>query len=154
MSSDKHRIVPLLTCMMTTIILTIQMGGCTDMAGTLFGGATLTGVTNVTPAEAHNLIQAKNSDADFIILDVRTPSEYAGGHIEGAVNVCSTCETPFANALASLDTGNTYLVHCGSGHRSTIAIQVMQDVGFTNIYHLATGLNQWTADGYPTVQSE
>lgn len=154
MRSNEQRIVSIAAAITTMIILPTQMGGCPGMASTLPGGSTLTGVTDVTPAEAYNLIQEHRDDPDFIILDVRTAEEYADGHIEGAVNICSACTASFTNALATLDTSATYLVHCRSGARSTNAIRVMQESGFTNIYHLAAGLNQWIADGYPTIQSE
>lgn len=143
-----------MSVVLLTAILPTQMGGCPDILGFLFGGMTLEGVTNVTPAEAYALIQEHQGDADFVILDVRTAEEYASAHIEGALNVCSTCTTSFTDELASLDTNATYLVHCKSGFRSTNAIQIMLDAGFTNIYHLVAGINQWTAEGYPTVSSD
>ena len=156
MKSNRRRIVPIVAVVVMTAILPTQMGGCPDILGILLGGVTLPGVTNVTPAEAYDLIQDHQGDTDFVILDVRTSEEYAAGHIEGAVNICSTCTASlsFADALASLDINATYLVHCKSGVRSTSAIQVMLDAGFTNIYHLVAGINGWTTEGFPTVLSD
>src|SRR4030042_5725003 len=44
-------------------------------------------IENVTPEKAYNLIQDNKENDDFVILDLRTPDEYAGGHIEDATNL-------------------------------------------------------------------
>lgn len=121
------------------------------MLGDFLSGGVAAGVTDLTPAQAYDLIQQHQDDMDFLIIDVRTPEEYAGGHIEGAINICSTCTTAFVEALAPLDTSATYFVYCGSGFRSASAVAIMEEAGFTTIYNLVDGLHQWTAEGYPIV---
>ena len=118
--------------------------GCT-------GFPTAPGVQNVTPEEAAALIQAHAGDADFVIMDVRNPEEFAGGHIQDAVNVCYLCPT-FADSIAALDKSKTYFVYCGTEHRSPLATAAMIDAGFTSVYNLTGGLMNWQGEGYPVVQ--
>jgi phage shock protein E len=106
----------------------------------------------VTAAAAQALIDSHADDPDFIILDVRTPAEFAAGHIASAENLCVTCTPPaFADAIADLDKTRTYFVYCGSQHRSPQAITAMQDAGFLHLYELIGGLAEWQADGLPVV---
>lgn len=79
------------------------------------------------------------------ILDVRTPAEFASGHLEGAVN--ADIEGDFAAAIADLDKAAPYAVYCRSGNRSAIAVQAMQQAGFTATYHLDGGITAWQAAG-------
>ncbi len=85
------------------------------------------------------------------IIDVRTPEEFADGHIEGAVNI-PVQQAGFAAKVAQLDPKGTYAVYCRSGNRSQPAVAQMKDAGLTNIYELAEGTKGWTADGQPLVQ--
>jgi phage shock protein E len=119
--------------------------GC---AGSLPGQ---TDVLQVTPAQAQALIQDRLNDADFVVLDVRNPEEFAAGHIGGAVNVCFLCST-FGDDLAVLDKTKTYLVYCASGNRSGRATAQMNQHGFDHLYDLTGGVNRWKADGLPVVQ--
>ena len=84
------------------------------------------------------------------VLDVRTPAEFASGHIEGAVNI--DVQEGFQDAIASLDKTKTYAVYCHSGNRSALASQQMADAGFTSIYNLDGGIVLWQANGYQLVQ--
>lgn len=86
--------------------------------------------------------------SDAILIDVRTPDEYASGHLEGAVNIAVEA-SDFAARIAELDPAGSYVVYCRSGRRSAIAVQQMQAAGFTDITDLggfeqaqaATGLD-------------
>jgi rhodanese-related sulfurtransferase len=66
------------------------------------------------------------------VIDVRTPAEYAAGHIAGAQNV-DVEAADFGTRIAALDKKATYLVYCRSGRRSGIAATQMAAAGFTNI---------------------
>jgi rhodanese-related sulfurtransferase len=110
-------------------------------------------VQNVTPLEAQSLIQSHEGDANFVIVDVRSPAEFAGGHLANAVNVCYLCTSPaFRDAIAELDKSRTYLVYCCTEHRSPLACDFMLEEGFTNLYNITGGLFQWTAENLPIVQ--
>jgi rhodanese-related sulfurtransferase len=84
------------------------------------------------------------------ILDVRTPEEFAAGHIDGAVNY--NVEGPdFASQIAALDPAGTYAVYCRSGNRSQVAVTQLSQAGINHIYELQTGINGWTEAGFSTV---
>jgi len=85
------------------------------------------------------------------IIDVRTPEEFAEGHIDGAVNI--PVEYPdFMDQVSQLDPSATYAVYCRSGNRSQPAVAGMNEVGITGIYELESGTTGWTGEGMPLVQ--
>lgn len=87
---------------------------------------------------------------ETVILDVRTPEEFAAGHIEGAVNI-DVSGSGFEAALGELDPEVPYAVYCRSGNRSATALAVMEHLGFTAAYHLDGGVGAWTRSGRPLV---
>ena len=80
------------------------------------------------------------------VLDVRSPEEYAEGHIDQAVNLDFLDDT-FESKVAKLDKAKPYLVHCAGGGRSTNSLEVFKKLGFTNITHLDGGLKAYTKAG-------
>ncbi len=99
------------------------------------------------------MLESRANDPGFVIIDVRTPAEFAGGHIENAVNIDVNGTSPtLADAISGLDKSRTYLVYCGSQHRSPTAISIMEQQGFTSLYELIGGLAQWQAAGLPVVR--
>ena len=87
---------------------------------------------------------------NFVILDIRTPKEFAAGHLKGAKNV-DFFGNDFASKIEKLDRKKSYLVHCASGGRSGRSMKIFKDKGFTAIYHLADGYKGWVAAKQPTV---
>lgn len=85
------------------------------------------------------------------VLDVRTPDEFAEGHIAGAKNIDFQAKD-FADKLGGLDKTQTYLVHCAAGGRSTRALETFQKLGFTHIVHLDGGMNAWKKAGQPVTK--
>jgi rhodanese-related sulfurtransferase len=80
------------------------------------------------------------------ILDVRTPAEFADGHLEGAVNM--DVEDPdFGTQAGALDPAGTYAVYCRSGNRSGVAVDALVSAGFASVYHLAGGIGAWEEAG-------
>lgn len=70
--------------------------------------------------------------SDTIVIDVRTPSEYASGHLEGAINI--DVQSPEFDALVSeLPNDGEYVVYCRSGNRSAAAIDRMEALGFMSL---------------------
>ena len=51
-----------------------------------------------------------------------------------------------------MDGKDTYLVYCRSGNRSRTALWIMEELGFTRIYHLANGITEWVDAGFPVTQ--
>lgn len=84
------------------------------------------------------------------VIDVRTPAEFATGHIEGAVNL-DIAGPDFAAEIAALDPQQDYAVYCRSGNRSAVASAQMADIGITSIVDLGTGIGGWQAANYPVV---
>ena len=65
-----------------------------------------------------------------MIIDVRTPSEFADGHLEGAERI-GIADADFAQRINELDKTEDYYIYCRSGNRAGQAINYMQDNGFT-----------------------
>ena len=79
------------------------------------------------------------SQPGVVLVDVRTPSEYISGHLQGAVNL--DVEDPnFAQSIAALDKTTHYAVYCRSGRRSALAADEMAGAGFTNITNSQLGI--------------
>lgn len=69
---------------------------------------------------------------DTVVIDVRTPAEFASGHLEGAVNI--DVQSPdFAQKVSELDPEGDYFIYCRSGNRSQAAISQMHQMGFQNM---------------------
>lgn len=101
--------------------------------------------TNLTSTEF--LAKIKEIDNPQI-LDVRTPGEFAGGHIENALNVDWT-GSDFNNGIAKLDKTKPVLVYCLSGGRSSAAAKEMRKQGFEHVLELGKGMLGWRADKMP-----
>jgi len=82
-----------------------------------------------------------------VVIDVRTPAEYAAGHIAGAQNI-DVEAGDFATKIAALDKGAAYLVYCRSGRRSAIAADQMASAGFKDIAD-GGGMDALVAAGAP-----
>jgi phage shock protein E len=81
------------------------------------------------PATAPSSVEVS---ADTIIVDVRTPAEFAAGHLEGALNI-DVQSTEFDALIADLDPDAEYLVYCRSGNRAATAIERMSVQGFESL---------------------
>jgi len=90
--------------------------------------------------------------ADVITLDVRTPGEFAEGHIAGAINIDVEGGT-FETEIAKLDKTKSYSVYCQSGRRSLIAVDKMSASGFEKLSNLDNGINDWITNGLLLVTS-
>jgi rhodanese-related sulfurtransferase len=93
---------------------------------------------------------AKADTSGTVVIDVRTPSEFAAGHLPKATNI-DVEAGDFAQRIASLDKGASYALYCRSGRRSGIALDQMTSAGFTKVVHLAGGISAWTAQGHQLV---
>ena len=114
----------------------------------LAGCSSSTGAINLGVSE----FSTKVAEAGVITLDVRTPIEFAEGHIEGA-RLMDFQSGNFENEIAALDKNATYAVYCRSGNRSGQAVKVMQDAGFTNVFNMNGGVIEWANAGFPLVNN-
>jgi rhodanese-related sulfurtransferase len=100
----------------------------------------------VSPDEAQKLIKEVPG---LTVLDVRTPDEFAAGHIKGARNV-DFLDADFEKQVAALDATKPVLIHCASGNRSSRALaQMNAQAKFPAVYHLKSGFSGWKAAGKP-----
>ena len=92
----------------------------------------------ITPAEAKALM---DSEDGYIILDVRTPEEFAERHIEGAILIPDYEIGEKAESILT-DKDQLTLVYCRSGRRSKNAASELANLGYTNIKEFG-GINDW-----------
>ena len=124
--------------------LLVMLSGCTS-------NATIDQqITSVSPAEAAGIIDQNSGNADFVVLDIRTPEEYSAGKIAGAINI-DFYAPDFRQQLDTLDRGTHYVVYCNSGNRSGQSLPVFEELGFVEVDNVATGISGWYNDGYPVV---
>ena len=97
------------------------------------------------------LSRLPTGNPDFIIIDVRTPEEYASGYIDTAVNI-DYYAADFREQLAALDKDKTYLIYCRTGRRSADARDIIAELGFREVYIMSGGIVAWEAEGRPVVR--
>ncbi len=83
------------------------------------------------------------------VLDVRSPEEFARGHIPGAVNL-NIHSPDFATQAAQFNKKKPILVHCHAGSRGAIAAAELSKLGFKSVFNLEGGLDAWEKAGHPT----
>jgi rhodanese-related sulfurtransferase len=113
-------------------------GTDTPPSGTPVGDASY---HKISVAQAKEILE---SDAPYILLDVRTAEEYAEKHIMGAtllpvdeLSARAQLELPYKEALI--------MVYCRSGVRSAHAASILVNVGYTNVYDMG-GIIDWPYD--------
>ena len=103
-------------------------------------------IVDINTTQAHDTITAYSGNPNFVILDVRTPAEYAT-HIQGAVNI-NYYDANFSLIIDSLNRGKVYLIHCAGGSRSAQVRNIMQTKHFRTVYNMLGGINGWNTAGY------
>lgn len=88
------------------------------------------------------------SNTNAVLLDVRTPEEFAAGHIPGAKNI-DVNGLDFEKKVDHLDKSKTYLVNCASGARSARACMKLSKLDFPKCYNLQGGIHAWEKAGKP-----
>lgn len=117
----------------------LALGGCGGESGT----STAT-IETISPGEAADLLE--EAPAGLVVLDVRTPDEFAGGHLADAVNLDYQA-AGFAGELGALDRDLPYLLYCRSGNRSAQVREMMRGLGFAEVYEMAGGIVAWAEAG-------
>jgi len=90
--------------------------------------------------------QGKNASIPFMFLDVRTPEEYAKGHVKGAVLI--PVQT-LSEHLAEIPKDKQVYVYCHSGGRSARAAKMLASHGFHHIENVMGGMEAWKKSLYP-----
>lgn len=123
---------PMLKRVVTLIVALMSVAALT-------AGCSSSGATNQSAADFTTTVATPG----VVTIDVRTPAEFAAGHIPGAVNI-DVEGGLFDAQIAELDPATTYAVYCHSGRRSGIAVRRMGDAGFTSLVNLDGGIQTWT----------
>ena len=93
----------------------------------------------IEPAALKSMLSTK---ANFVLVDVRRPEEFAAGHIDGAITM--PLDSLAAN-YASLPKNVTLVVYCRSGHRSAQAVQFLLAHGYSHAVSLNGGITAFAA---------
>ena len=98
---------------------------------------------SITPDELHRLQQA----GEVVILDVRSPAEFAQGHARGAINL--PLHMLCASAMPAAAVGRPVYLICKSGGRSAMALQRLQAEGLCQGVNVSGGTDAWMRAGLP-----
>ena len=85
------------------------------------------------------------------LLDVRTPEEFAAGHLKNAVNI-PVNDPEFDAKVSKFDKTKVVMTYCRTGHRSVLASGKLLTLGFVSIINLEKGINSWQAAGENVVK--
>jgi phage shock protein E len=126
-----------LAAAVSSVVLSAAIAGCGD-------DSAARGVTELTPAAEISSVLADGA----VVVDVRSPDEFAAGHVTDALNIDVDSEN-FEAKVDALDKGRTYVVYCRTGSRAAEAIETMADLGFTALVN-GGAFDDLAAAGLPT----
>ncbi len=104
----------------------------------------------VPTVEAEDIKKAMDAKEVCAILDVRTAGEFSRGKLEGSLN-CSVEQVPRSVEALLPDKKQKIYVYCLSGARSSVAVESMIELGYTNVFHMNHGMLGWRAKYFPVV---
>jgi len=110
--------------------------------------------TDQDSASVISLISATELDKvndQILLIDVRTPGEFASGHIENSINIDYKSDN-FKDLISELDKNQKVYVYCKVGGRSGRSAKILKDMGFEKIYDLDGGINAWEKEGLKMVK--
>ena len=93
------------------------------------------------------------ADRSLLVLDVRTPEEYAAGHLPGAVNIP---HDGLGSRTAELSGARErdIVVYCRTGKRTAEALEILRQAGFTRLFHLKGDYTRWSEEKRPVIVSQ
>ena len=101
----------------------------------------------ITPAKAYSMIRDKK-EHNLAVIDVRAPEELQNGRIDGPINLNIKRES-FRDDLEKLDKKRKYIVYCRKGIRSCKAVEIMRQLGFSDVQSIEGGIESWEKEGLP-----
>jgi phage shock protein E len=87
--------------------------------------------------------------AQLVVVDVRSPEEFAAGHIPGAINIPHDRIATRAGELAANKSDGNLVLYCRSGRRVAMAVEILEKQGFSKLLHLEGDMPGWVAAGEP-----
>lgn len=106
------------------------------------------GIRETSAAEVHRRMEAGER---FYLIDVREQAEWERGRIPGAGWLGKgVIERDVERAIP--DAGEEIVLYCGGGHRSALAAEALQRMGYTNVSSMAGGIGEWFRSGLPLEQ--
>lgn len=140
--------------LLVNLALTIAIG--TVAAPLHAGDATPPNPAATKPASTVQRVDVEGFDKarqakDAVVIDVRSPEEFAAGHVPGAVNIPVTGKgsVGFDEKVSAAAKGKQPLVHCRSGVRSAKAVERMQKLGIVGVVECPAGWVGWSGAGKP-----
>lgn len=106
------------------------------------------GKGNFASIEPKSFANVADSLTNEQLIDVRTPSEYSAGHLDGATNL-DWNGGQFQQEAGKLDKTRPVMVYCRTGGRSSEAVEWLKKEGFTNVYEMKTGITGWQEVNLP-----
>ena len=110
------------------------------------GGTATAEIQLVSASDAAGVLEDRASDV--VLLDVRTPEEFNEVRVPGSINV-DFYAADFASQLDNLAKDVPYVVYCRSGNRSGQTMDIMRDLGFSEVWDVDGGIISWNEAGLP-----
>jgi rhodanese-related sulfurtransferase len=108
---------------------------------------------HIRETDIHRVKQELDAGEKFHLVDVREESEWARGHLPGAVHLSKgIIERDIERAIA--DKSARIVLYCGGGFRSALAAENLQKMGYTNVLSMDGGWNAWIEAGYSSVKDQ
>lgn len=107
--------------------------------------------SRIKEEDVHATRKRMDSGDPFVLVDTREDSEWARGHIPGALHLCKgIIERDIENTIPAKDT--TIVLYCGGGFRSALAADNLKKMGYQDVISMDGGWRGWTEAGYPVVK--
>jgi len=115
-------------------------------------------LANVEGISAQDVKERLDSGDVDLVIDVREPKEWEGGHVPGSINVPrgmlelrADPESPATDPALSAKKDARVIVYClkAPGARSVLAAQTLGNMGYSNVAAMRGGLEEWRAEGLP-----
>ena len=104
--------------------------------------------SRVRQTNVQEVRQRLDAKEPFTLIDVREESEWAKGHLPGAIHLCKgIIERDIEKTIPIKET--PMILYCGGGYRSALAADNLQRMGYTNVLSMDGGIRDWRNKGFP-----
>jgi len=107
--------------------------------------------SRIKEEDIHATKKRMDAGEQFILVDTREDSEWARGHIPGAIHLGKgIIERDIENAVP--EKSSVIVLYCGGGFRSALAADNLKKMGYSNVVSMDGGWRGWTEAGYPVIK--